>query len=130
MRNFISEDLAFTLYRSLIEPHSAYCSFITEGISQANLKKLQVQQNSALRNVKHVDSYYPTELLRAELNVDSNGVLMMKSTCKFAYKCFYNLCTLVLNDMLILCVNKRELRSNEELHECSNTTLPYTMGRA
>ena len=102
IRGYITKDLALTLYRSLIEPHFIYCNFILEGISQTNLKKLQVQQNGALRAVKWVDCYHPTELLLADLNLDDIKTMMMKSTCKLAYKCFYNLCPAVLNDMLIL----------------------------
>ena len=41
---------------------------------------------------------------------------MYKSTCKFAYKCFYDLCPTALNDMFVLYVSERELRSNDELN--------------
>ena len=54
IRSFISKDLAFTLYRSLIEPHLLYCNFILEGTSSTNKQKVQVQQNNALRAVKCV----------------------------------------------------------------------------
>ena len=74
LRGFITRDLALTLYRALIEPHLVYCNFILEGISQTNLKKLQVQQNCALRAVKHVDCFYPTELLFADLNLENKIV--------------------------------------------------------
>ena len=104
------------MYRSLIEPHLIYCNFILDGISQTNLKKLHVQQNCALWAVKRVDCYHPTELLFVDLNVDNVKTMMMKSTCKMAYKCFYNLCPAVLNDMMILHINDRELRSNEDLN--------------
>ena len=57
-----------------------------------------------------------TDLLRTEFKLDSIEVIMRKSTCKFAYKCFYDLCPQSLNDMLSLYVNERELRSNEELN--------------
>ena len=63
-----------------------------------------------------VSCYYPSDLLRTELKLDSIEVMMKKSTCKMAYKCFYNLCPVALNDMLNLYVNERELRSNEELN--------------
>ena len=116
VRNFISQELALILYRSLIEPHFGYCSFIVQGISQSNLNKLQVLQNSALWVVKRVSCYYPSELLRVDLKIDSIEVMMKKSMCKFAYKCFYDLCPQSLNNMLSLYVNERELRSNEELH--------------
>ena len=43
VRHFISQDLALTLYHSLIEPHFVYCSFIIEGMTQCNLKKLQIR---------------------------------------------------------------------------------------
>ena len=99
-RSFITVELALTLYRSLIEPHLLYCSFILEGATRSNINKLQVQQNCALRVVKCVDCYYPTVMLYSELNVDTINELIMKSTCKFAYKCFYNSCPSVLNNML------------------------------
>ena len=116
VRNFISQDLALSLYRSLIEPHFGYCSFIIEGVSQTNINKLLVQLNNALRAVKRVYGYYSTVALYEELHLDSVVIMMKKSTCKFAYKCFYDLCPKSLNDMLILYVNERELRSNKELN--------------
>ncbi len=66
--------------------------------------------------IKWVTCYYPSELLRTEFRIDSIEVMMKKSTCKFAYKCFYDLCPLSLNRMLSIYVNERELRSNEELN--------------
>ena len=107
VRNFISQDLALLLYRSLIQPHFGYCSFILEGVSQTNINKLQVQQNSALRAAKRVHGYYSTVTLYEELHLDSIIVMMKKSTCKFAYKCFYDLCPKSLNDKLMLYVNER-----------------------
>ena len=114
--SFITQELTLILYKSLIGPHFDYCSFIVEGASKTNLAKLQVQQNCALRAVKCVSCYYPSEILHAELKIDSIAVMMTKSTCKFAYKCFYDLCTPSLNNMLTLYTNERELRSNEELN--------------
>ena len=81
-----------------------------------NLKKLQTQQNCALRAVRRVNNYYPSEQLRIDLHLDSIETMMYKSTCKFAYKCFYNMCPNVLNGMLVLYVSERELRSNDELN--------------
>ena len=66
--------------------------------------------------MKRVNGYYPSKSLRNELGIESIDVIMKKSTCKFAYKCFCDLCPQALNDMLILFVNERELRSNEELN--------------
>ena len=116
IRSFITQELALILYKSLIGPHFEYCSFIVEGAAQSNLAKLQVQQNCGLHAVKRVTCYYPSEILRSELKIDSIDMLMKKSTCKFAYKCYYDLCTPSLNNMLILYTNERELRSNEELN--------------
>ncbi len=116
IRNFITQDLALSLYRSLIEPHFGYCSFILEGCAQSNISKLQVQQNNSLRAVKRVYGHYPTAELYVELHVDNIALMMEKSTCKFAYKCFYDLCPKPLNDMLILDVKERDLRSNKELN--------------
>ena len=65
IRSFISQELAFTLYRSLTEPHFGYCSFILEGISKTNVNKLQVQQNCALWAVKRVSSYVVCSEYRA-----------------------------------------------------------------
>ena len=78
IRHFISKDLAFTLYKSLIEPHLQYCNFILEGTSQANLQKLQVQQNNAVRSVCCVEGNYSGTQLRKELHVDSVIALMQE----------------------------------------------------
>ncbi len=114
LRSFISLDLAKMLYRSLIQPHFLYCSFILEGTTHTNLSNLQVQQNCALRAVKGVDPIYSGECLR-ELNIDSVNIMTYKSACKFAYEGFYDLGPPVLNGMFELSVSEQELRSNEQL---------------
>ncbi len=120
IRSYINLELALTLYRSLIEPHLLYCNFLIEGTSQANLNKLQVHQNNALRAVKNVKGNYSGTALRDELHVDSVSTMMKKAACKFVYKGFYNLGPELLNNMFNLYVCERELRSTEQLH----TTVP------
>ena len=113
--SFISKDLAFTLYWSLIEPHLLYCNFILEGTSLLNKQKLQVQQNNTLRAVKCVRKVSSGTELRKELGVDSVAVQMQKSCCKFVYKGYHNLGPQSLNSMFELQINERNLRSNDQL---------------
>ena len=68
---FISKSLALNLYKSLIYPHFAYCSFILDGINESLKSKLQCHQNAALHTVLHVDMSYSTSHMLAELELDS-----------------------------------------------------------
>ena len=115
VRSFINLELECTLYRSLIEPHFLYCSFILEGIMQMNLSKFQIQQNCALWAVKCVNPFYSADMLRSELGFDCIDVLMRKAACKFAFKGFFDLGPPVLNNMFELLVSERNLRSNEQM---------------
>ena len=115
IRSFISKDLAFTLYRSLIEPHLLYCNFILEGTSVSNIQKLQVQQNNALRAVRCVKKRSSGTLIRQELGVDSVMTQMQKACCKFVYKGYYKLGPPSLNNMFELYTSERNLRANDQL---------------
>ena len=115
IRSFISKDLAFTLYQSLIEPHLLYCNFILEGTSMINKQKLQVQQNNALRAVKCIKKRSSGTEIRQELGVDSVSTQMQKACCKFVYKGYYNLGPPSLNNMFELHTSDRNLRSNDQL---------------
>ena len=115
IRSFITLDLAFTLYRSLIEPHLLYCNFILEGTSQQNKHKLQVHQNNALGAVKCGSKYTSGTDLHLELQVDSLALQMQIACCKFVYRGYYDLGPPALNNVFGLHVSERDLRSNEML---------------
>ena len=115
VRSFINLELAFTLYRALIEPHLLYCNFILEGTTKSNKQKLQVQQNNALRAVKCVRKCCSATELRKSLGVDDVATQMMKACCKFVYRGFYQLGPSSLNNMFELQTNVRDLRSNDQL---------------
>ena len=105
---------SWTILR-LITTELCIINFILEGTTHANLMRLQVQQNCALRAVKCVDSFYSGDLLRDEQCIDSINVMVRKAACKFAYRDFYDLGPTTLNEMFELLISERDLRSNEQL---------------
>ena len=66
LRHIITE-LAFELYRSLIEPIFLYCSYIYDDCSLTDANRLQVLHNNALRAVKSVGKRYSATQLHSEL---------------------------------------------------------------
>ncbi len=91
VRNFVSKDLALSLYRALIEPHYRYCDYIYSGCSLTNARKLQVTQNNSLRAITRSDYQYPTEQLHTDLGIEWLDVQAMKSVCIEMYKNVNNL---------------------------------------
>ena len=69
MRNFISYELARSLYISLIDPVFNYCCEIYDGCFLNAACKLQVAQNKALRAVLHRDNRADTSLLHADSGI-------------------------------------------------------------
>ena len=115
IRSFIPRSLALNLYKSLVYPHFSYCSFILDGISETLKNKLQCYQNAALRAVMNVDMTYSSTRMLAELKIDNVRTEMKKATCKMVYKCFYDLGPTTVNDLFVLYVPERTLRSGDEL---------------
>ena len=115
VRSFIPRSLAKTLYQSLIYPHFVYCNFVIDSVSESLKNKLQCQQNAALRAVLNVDMAYPVQKLLTEVGVDSIRIDMMKASCKFVYKGFYNVGPPCLNAVFELYIPERDLRSGDEL---------------
>ena len=103
------------LYTSLIHPHLLYCNFILDGASATEKRKLQVQQNSALRAVCIVDYMYPTAKLHTDVGMDNVSSSMMKTTCKLVYRGLNNMGTVSLNEMFTFHCPVRELRSSSVL---------------
>ena len=81
IRRYMSKDLAFSRYRSLIQPPLLYCNFILEGTSKSNLQKLQMQQNNDLESVLCVRGTDSGTQVHYDLNVDSVVALMQKRAC-------------------------------------------------
>ena len=103
------------LYVSLIHPHILYCDFVIDGATITEKKKLQTQQNSALRAVCNVDYGYPTAKLFSDVSVDNVSVCMMKTCCKIVYRGLNNMGPPAINDMFEYYTPSRELRSGEAL---------------
>ena len=112
LRGFIDFNLAKMLYISLIHPHILYCNFIIDGACVTEKKKLQVQQNSALRAVCKVDYSYPTIKLLTDVGIDSVQTCMAKTSCKIAFRGLINQGPPALNNMFKLYEPKRMLRSS------------------
>ncbi len=92
-----------------------YCSFILGGINESLKNKLQYHQYAALRAVRNVHMSYSTSHMFAELNVDSIRTEMKKSSCKMVFKGFYDSGPMALNDLFVLHVPEKALRSGDEL---------------
>ena len=86
MRGFISKNLAFQLFTSLIRPLYLYCDFIYDGCSNQISKQFEVLQNSALKAVRGVPGRYSATELRDELKVETLKIGRMKSSCVELYK--------------------------------------------
>ncbi len=82
MRNFISENLALSLYNSLIKPVFTYCDFVYDGCGKAVSKQLQVMQNSALRAMKGINGRYSATALHLDLHVPWLDVTRKNSALK------------------------------------------------
>ena len=81
-------------------------------------KKLQVQQNSALRAVCNADYGCSTAKLLSDVGVDSVNVSIKKASCKLVYKGLNNMGPKALNDMFSYHIPTRDLRSiNAQLSE-------------
>ncbi len=86
MRGFISKNLAFQLFTSLIKPLYQYCDFIYDGCSSHVSKQFEVLQNSALKAVRGIPGRYSATQLREEFIVDTLKIGRMKSSCIELYK--------------------------------------------
>ena len=78
-------------------------------------RKLQVQQNSALRAVCNVDYGYPTAKLFSDMGVITVSVCMMKSSCKIVYRGLSNMVPPAINDMFEYYNPPRDLRSSNTM---------------
>ena len=55
--NVISQQIALTLYKSLVSPHFEYCSLVYECTSKHNLNWLQLTQNQGSHVILRADRY-------------------------------------------------------------------------
>ena len=63
MRGFISRNLAFQLFNSLIKPLYTYCDFVYDGCSATVSKQFEVLQNAGLKAVRGIPGIFSaTEL--------------------------------------------------------------------
>ena len=86
-----------------------------DGASITDKKKLQVQQNTALRAVCNIDYSYQTTKLYTTVGVDTVETSMMKTTCNLVYKGMYGIGPNVLNEMFMLYEPTCNLRSSNTL---------------
>ncbi len=115
LRHIIPEDLAFELYRSLIEPIFLYCSYIYEGCSVTEANKLQVLHNNALRAVKSVGKRYSATRLHSELEVEWLSTMRMRACCVEAYKYIHGIGPPEICDLFQRQNPVRSLRSENQI---------------
>ncbi len=111
MRPFISESLARDLYISLIHPHFTYGDIIYDACSIQGKTRLQVHQNMALRAVKNVPPYFPTDRLHEQTEIDWLDVERKQRCCIEAFKALHDMSSTNVNNLLIPYINPRTTRS-------------------
>ena len=89
--------------------------FVIDGASVTEKRKLQVQQNSALRAVCNVDYGYPTAKQFSDVGIDNVSVCMMKTSCKIVYRGLNNMGPPAINDMFDYYNPPRDLRSSSSM---------------
>ncbi len=122
MRNFISEDLALSLYSTLIDPHLAYADVIYDGCTKTNSNILQVQQNMALRAVLNVDSRFSSQLLHDKTGIDWLDVTRKKRCCIEAYKGINGISPPSISNLFHVYVPGRSLRSSDKTNLVEHRT--------
>ena len=100
MRQFTDEKIALILYKTLIQPHFAYCSTIWMNGRETRLKQLQTLQNRCLRSVLGVNSRYHTEILYKTLEIDMLKEYWVKQALVTVFKLLHNLGPPVLSSLI------------------------------
>ena len=112
MRPFITESLAHNLYTSLIHPHFTYGDIVYDACSQQSKTRLQVHQNMALRAVKNVPPYFPTQRLHEQLEINWLDCERKERCCIEAFKSLNNMTSVNVNKLLTSQLNVKETRSS------------------
>ena len=116
MPTFISEELAISIYSSLIDPHFADSDVIYDGCTKACSIQLQVQQNMALRSVLNVDSRYPTQSLHDRTGIDWLHVTRKNHCCIEAYKGINDISPTTVSNLFNLYKPTQCLRSSDKIN--------------
>ncbi len=112
MRNYISDNLAFSLYNSLIVPHFAGSDIVYDGSSASARRQLQIRQNNSLRAVLNVDSRFSTEALHTKTGVKWLDVSRKERCCVETYKTLNGLTPPGINKLFPTIDKIRTLRSS------------------
>ena len=113
MRNFISEDLAKDLYRSMIHPHFAYADVIYDACNLTLSNKLQTHQNQSLRTVLNVEQRFPSKKLHEQTGVNWLSAERKERCCIEAYRAVNNMLSQNVNSLFPKAEKQRELRCND-----------------
>ena len=70
-RYFLDQKPSLLLYKSLVLLHFNYCDTVSGCMSAANLRKMQILQNSACRTMLLGDRYIPTTQMHGYLNLST-----------------------------------------------------------
>ncbi len=113
MRNFLSEELALDLYKSLIHPQFAYADIIYDACNVTLPNKLQIHQNWAMRAVLKVDPRLPTAKLYEQTKIKRLENERKERCCVEAYKGLYDLSSNNVNRLFVAPNMERSLRSSD-----------------
>ena len=96
VRPFVSMHTAIKIYKSLIKPHSNYCSAVGDGLTQHLSEKLQKLQNRAIRVITKSSYDTSSRFLLNSLGWDNLSVRRAKQKANLMYKCINNLAPVYL----------------------------------
>ena len=111
MRNFISQNLACDLYKSLIEPHFMYADIIYDAATKQSKQLLQTMQNNALRVVANVDMHFSATKVHIETNIPWLDTMRKERYCVEVYKALNGMSPPNVCNMFTLPSHDRSLRS-------------------
>ncbi len=112
MRNFISQNLAGDLYRSLIEPHFMYADIVYDAATKQPRQLLQTKQNNALRVVANVDRHFSATSVHLETNTPWLDTIRKERCCIEVYKALNSLAPPAICNMFLRPDHERSLRSS------------------
>ena len=116
MRNFISQNLASDLYKSLVEPHFMYADVVYDAAAKKSKQLLQTKQNNALRVVANVDRQFSATAVHRETNIPWLDTLRKERCCVEVYKALNGLSPPSISNLFVQPDHGRSLRSSSAIN--------------
>ena len=128
IRDFISEDVAKKLVTSFVLSKLDYCNSLFVGLSDNQIKRLQVAQNSAARLIKRQGRRCHITPILYDLHWLPVQQRIQYKICFFVFKCINNLAPSYLKSMVQLYIPnefRKKLRSSVDTFSLVNIDFNY-----